>query len=226
MLPQNAINQEQRNILHQYFQRFGRTQSIIQQDPATSRAGSNITDGFGEGNSTGSSELSGIGQPAKKPRGRPKDPEKQGTRSTKDDPWFSIRSLASLMLEEALQDHLNVNSANDPVIFMNSCRQQVLTTPTQDSVPNMDTLASYCKTVNTMQGDQVMIHTQWLFLALGVGDMAYAMFGKGAKISKKHKDEFMKAAGTDRNAKSSYVMLTAGWNVAFICDQLSTGSLF
>ena len=71
-----------------------------------------------------------------------------------------------------------------------------------------------------------MIHTQWLFLALGVGDMACAMFGKRAKLSKKSKDEFMKAAGTDRNAKSSYVMLTAGCNVAFICDQLGTGSLF
>ena len=153
MLPQNAINQEQSNILHQYFQRFGGTQSIIQLDPGlstTSRAGSNITDGFGEANSTGSSELSGLGQPAKKPRGRPKDPEKQGTRSTKDDPWFSVRGLTSLILEEALQDHLNVNSANDPVVFLNSCRQELTITPTQDSIPNMDTLASYCKIVNTM----------------------------------------------------------------------------
>ena len=51
------------------------------------------------------------------------DLEKQGTRSTKDDPWFSVRGLTSLILEEAFQDHLNVNTANDPIIFLNSCRQ-------------------------------------------------------------------------------------------------------
>ena len=49
---------------------------------------------------------------------------------------------------------------------------------------------------------------------------------QGTKISEKHKDDFMKAAGTEVNARSSYAMLTAGWNVAFICDKLGTGNLF
>lgn len=170
--------------------------------------------------------LAGTGQPTRKPRGRPpKNPEKQGTRSIKDDSWFAVRNLTSLILEQPLQDHLNVNSANDPEDFLNSCRE-MLATPTQESVPNMNTLASYCKTIYTMQGEQIMLHTRWLFLALAVGDIASAMFGQGTKISQKHKDEFMKAAGTDENARSSYKMLAAGLNVAFICDQLGTGSLF
>ena len=36
----------------------------------------------------------------------------------------------------------------------------------------------------------------------------------------------MKAAGTEENARSSYAMLIAGWNVAFICDKLGIGNLF
>ena len=90
----------------------------------------------------------------------------------------------------------------------------------------MDILVRYCKTINTMEGEQIIIHTQWLFLALAIGDMASAMFGQATRIRKKHKDVFMKAAGTGEAASSSYAMLTAGRNVAFICDQLGTGSLF
>ena len=161
-LPQNAVNQAQCEILHQNSQRFGKTQSSIQKSPApltTSRPVSNTTDGLGLGNRIDSNELPGIEQPTKKPRGRPsKDPEKQGSRIMRDDSWYSVRTLTSLMLEEPLQDHLNTNSAHDPEIFLNSCRE-LLTIPTQESVPNIGILVRYCKTINTMQGEQIFIHT-------------------------------------------------------------------
>lgn len=216
-------------MLHQYSQQFGGTQSSIKKRPTpltTSRPGSNTPDGLGVGDRTNSNVLPGIEPPTKKPRGRPsKDPEKQGSRSTRDDSWFSVRTLTSLILEQPLQDHLNINSAHDPEIFLNSCRE-LLAIPTQESAPNMDFLVRYCKTLNIMQGEQIVIHTQWLFLALAIGDMASGMFGQAMRMKKNHKDEFMKAAGPGEAASSSYATLTAGRNVAFICDQLGTGSLF
>ena len=43
------------------------------------------------------------------------------------------------------------------------------------------------------------MHTQWLFLVLLVGDIASAVFGQETRISRKHKDQFMKTARMDRN---------------------------